>query len=56
MATESSLEPFELPTWTWDFHGHRYLFMSVGYRMGRLAMKELNVEKVKDRHGDDFLK
>lgn len=39
-----------LPEWAWEFHGHRCPFMPLGYRMARLAMKELGVEHEKD-HG-----
>ena len=36
--------------WAFEFHGHRCPFMPIGYRMGRLAMEYLNVEREKD-HG-----
>ena len=39
-----------LPEWAFEFHGHRCPFMPLGYRTGRLAMKELGVEREKD-HG-----
>jgi formylmethanofuran dehydrogenase subunit E len=39
-----------VPEWAFEFHGHRCPFMPLGYRMGRLAMKELGVEREKD-HG-----
>jgi len=39
-----------LPGWAFEFHGHRCPFMPIGYRMGRLAMEYLGVERVKD-HG-----
>jgi formylmethanofuran dehydrogenase subunit E len=38
------------PDWAFEFHGHRCPFMPVGYRMGRLAMEYLKVEREKD-HG-----
>jgi len=38
------------PEWAYEFHGHRCPFMPIGYRMGKLAMKELGVDRVKD-HG-----
>ncbi len=38
------------PEWAWEFHGHRCPFMPLGYRMARLAMKELDTEHEKD-HG-----
>ncbi|MFA5311877.1 MAG: FmdE family protein [Methanomassiliicoccales archaeon] len=41
---------FEIPKWVWEFHGHICPFMPIGYRMGMLAMKELEMERVKD-HG-----
>jgi len=36
--------------WAFEFHGHRCPFMPIGYRMGRLAMEYLGVEREKD-HG-----
>lgn len=39
-----------VPEWAFEFHGHRCPFMPLGYRMGKLAMKELGVEHEKD-HG-----
>ncbi len=41
---------FAIPEWVWEFHGHRCPFMPIGYRMGKIAMEKLGVEKVKD-HG-----
>jgi formylmethanofuran dehydrogenase subunit E len=41
---------FEIPEFAWEFHGHRCPFMPIGYRMGKIAMEKLGVEKVKD-HG-----
>jgi len=41
---------FNLPEWTFEFHGHKCPFMPIGYRMGTVALKELGIEKVKD-HG-----
>lgn len=38
------------PGWAWEFHGHRCPFMPLGYRMARLAMKELGTEHEMD-HG-----
>jgi len=38
------------PEWAYEFHGHRCPFMPIGYRMGRLAMRELGVEREQD-HG-----
>ena len=40
----------EVPEWAWEFHGHHCPFMPLGYRMGKLAMKELGAEHEKD-HG-----
>ncbi len=40
----------ELPSWIWEFHGHHCPFMPIGYRMGKLAMSTLGVERAKD-HG-----
>jgi len=34
---------FQLPDWTFEFHGHRCPFMPIGYRMGKLAMEKLGV-------------
>jgi formylmethanofuran dehydrogenase subunit E len=36
---------FNLPEWTFDFHGHRCPFMPIGYRMGTLALAKMQVEK-----------
>lgn len=38
------------PEWAFEFHGHQCPFMPLGYRMGRLAMEKLGVEREKD-HG-----
>ncbi len=40
----------EVPSWAYEFHGHRCPFMPIGYRMGHLAMQKLGVEREKD-HG-----
>jgi len=40
----------DIPSWTWEFHGHRCPLMPMGFRMGRLAMVTLGVEREKD-HG-----
>ena len=50
MSTRAAYQSFQLPEWTWEFHGHRCPFMPIGFRMGNLAMTELGIEKVKD-HG-----
>jgi len=39
---------FELPEWTFEFHGHRCPFMPIGYRMGDLALRLIGVEKSLD--------
>lgn len=39
---------FELPEWTFEFHGHRCPFMPIGYRMGTMAMDKLGVKKSLD--------
>ena len=39
-----------VPEWAWEFHGHQCPFMPLGFRMGKLAMKELGAEHEKD-HG-----
>lgn len=36
---------FDLPDWTFEFHGHRCPFMPIGFRMGTLAMEKLGVGK-----------
>lgn len=46
----SETKRFDIPKWTWEFHGHVCPFMPIGYRMGIVAMKELGMERVKD-HG-----
>jgi len=38
------------PEWAFEFHGHKCPFMPIGYRMGKLAMEKLGVEREKD-HG-----
>ncbi len=38
------------PAWAFEFHGHRCPFMPIGYRMGKLAMACLGVEREAD-HG-----
>ncbi len=38
------------PEWAFEFHGHRCPFMPLGYRMGKLAIEYLGVEREKD-HG-----
>jgi formylmethanofuran dehydrogenase subunit E len=39
---------FQLPDWTFEFHGHRCPFMPIGYRMGAVALLKLDVEKSLD--------
>jgi formylmethanofuran dehydrogenase subunit E len=38
------------PEWAFEFHGHQCPFMPIGYRMGRLALEKLGVQREKD-HG-----
>jgi formylmethanofuran dehydrogenase subunit E len=38
------------PEWGFEFHGHLCPFMPIGYRMGKLALERLGVEREKD-HG-----
>ncbi|MGB9907784.1 MAG: FmdE family protein [Candidatus Saccharicenans sp.] len=38
------------PDWAFEFHGHRCPFMPIGYRMGKLALAYLGIEREKD-HG-----
>lgn len=38
------------PEWAFEFHGHRCPFMPIGYRMGQLALAQLDVAREKD-HG-----
>lgn len=38
------------PDWAFEFHGHLCPFMPIGYRMGKLAMEHLQVDREKD-HG-----
>ena len=38
------------PQWAFDFHGHRCPFMPIGYRMGKLALERLGLEREQD-HG-----
>lgn len=42
--------PYTPPDWAFEFHGHRCPFMPLGYRMGRLAMEHLGIERERD-HG-----
>ena len=39
-----------VPSWAHEFHGHHCPFMPIGFRMGQLAMREMQVEREKD-HG-----
>jgi formylmethanofuran dehydrogenase subunit E len=50
MSTKAAVESLALPEWTWEFHGHKCPLMPIGFRMGKLAMRELGIERVKD-HG-----
>ena len=34
---------YQLPDWTFEFHGHKCPFMPIGHRMGTLAMEKLGV-------------
>ncbi|MGB7297057.1 MAG: FmdE family protein [Candidatus Aminicenantales bacterium] len=38
------------PEWAFEYHGHNCPFMPIGYRMGKLAMEYLGVEREMD-HG-----
>lgn len=38
------------PDWAFEFHGHRCPFMPIGYRMGKLALEYLGLDREKD-HG-----
>jgi len=38
------------PEWAFKYHGHNCPFMPIGYRMGKLAMEYLKVEREQD-HG-----
>lgn len=42
--------PYIPPEWAFEFHGHQCPFMPIGYRMSRLAMAQLGVEREPD-HG-----
>ena len=42
--------PYIPPEWAFEFHGHQCPFMPIGYRMSRLAMNQLGVEREPD-HG-----
>jgi len=39
---------FNIPEWTWEFHGHRCPFMPIGYRMGTLMLQTLAAPKAQD--------
>ncbi len=43
-------EKIDIPAWVWEFHGHTCPFMPIGYRMGIIAMRELDVGRIGD-HG-----
>ncbi len=48
-TSETSTRDVERPPeWAYEFHGHHCPFLPIGYRMGRLAMRELGVEREKD--------
>lgn len=34
---------FQIPEWAYEFHGHKCPFMPIGFRMGSVAMRELDV-------------
>ncbi len=36
------------PEWAFKFHGHHCPFMPIGYRMGKLALEYLEIEREKD--------
>ena len=38
------------PEWAFEFHGHQCPFMPIGYRMGKLALEKLGIEREQD-HG-----
>lgn len=40
----------KIPEWAFEFHGHRCPFLPLGFRMGKIAMRELGIERVQD-HG-----
>lgn len=39
------MSKFEIPQWTFDFHGHKCPFMPIGYRMGTLALEKLGAKR-----------
>jgi len=39
---------FEIPDWTFEFHGHRCPFMPLGYRMATVALQKLGVGRSKN--------
>lgn len=39
---------FDIPEWTFEFHGHRCPFMPLGYRMATVALQELGVGRSKN--------
>ena len=34
-----------IPEWLFEFHGHRCPFVPIGYRMGQVALRELDMER-----------
>ena len=39
------MKTFKIPEWAFEFHGHKCPFMPIGFRMGKLALEKLGVEK-----------
>ncbi len=39
---------FNIPNWTFEFHGHKCPFMPIGYRMGALGLEKLGVARSRD--------
>ncbi len=40
--------PFIPPEWAFEFHGHECPFIPIGYRMGKLALVYLGIDKERD--------
>jgi formylmethanofuran dehydrogenase subunit E len=50
MNTSNAANLYAPPEWAFELHGHRCPFVPIGYRMGKLAMEHLKVEREHD-HG-----
>ncbi len=54
MRSYMNSEQVKIPDWVWEFHGHVCPFMPIGYRMGVIAMRDLQTEHIGDHGGVGF--